>query len=169
MRSAGTIIFLLFLTAIIDAQTVAEQLLSNPNEAVCGKPLADGKVYDYREGRVSSITAENKLVFEQNELNGSPKVETLRIRLAGIDLKIGDVRLNTFLKKNLIGRDVTVAGNKRNTSDGELLGSVWVSSHGDLNQHLLKNRVAAFAEPDYESISAYRICVLRQIVGKPRK
>lgn len=168
MRSASTIIFLLFLAATIDAQTVAEQLLSNPNEAVCGKPLADGKVYDYREGRVSTITKENDLIFKQNELNGSPRVETLKIRLVGIDSKIGGVRLNAFLKKTVIGRDAVVAGNKRNVSDDELLGSVWISSLGDLNQHLLKNRVAAFSEPDYEGISEYSICVLRQIVGKPR-
>lgn len=166
MRSVGIYIFLFFLAAGVHGQSVADQLLSNPYESVCGKPLADGRVYDYREGRISSVTKDNVLIFQQNDLNGSPKIENLRVRLAGIDSKAGGVRLNTFLKRQLVGRDVVVAGNKRSTADTELVGNVWVATVNDVSQHLLRKRLAAFAEPDYEAVSAYSVCVLKKIGGE---
>jgi hypothetical protein len=169
MKVMGIGILLLFLRAIVNAQSTAEQLLSNPFESVCGKPLTDGKVYDYREGRISDITKDNVLMFQQNESNGSAKIENLMVRLAGIGLNVGGVRLNAFLKRALVGKDIVVAGNKRNASDTELIGSVWLSSLGDLNQHVLKKNLADFAEPDYEGISAFNVCVLRQIGQKQSK
>ena len=166
MKSAVVLILLCFASAVA-AQTAAEQLLSNEFEAACGKPLADGKIYDFREGRVSSVSKDNELLLEQSTLNGEPKTETLRVRLAGIDSNAGGVRLNATLKKMLLGKKVIVAGNKKDASDGELVGSVWAPPIGDLNQHLLRNRLARFSEPDYEGVSSYSVCVLRQIGAKP--
>src|SRR5688572_1909224 len=116
MKLANAHILLLFLVAFSYSQSTAEQLLSHPYESVCGRPLADGKVYDYREGQISSITKDNELVFQQQELNGSRKIETIRIRLVGVALKNSDLRLNAFLKKTLVNRDVMIAGNKRDTA-----------------------------------------------------
>lgn len=162
-----TFIFLI-LSTFAFSQSVAEQLLSNEYEAACGKPLADGKVYDYRAGRITSVTKDNVLVFRQRELNGDEKVETIGVQLAGIGVKTSSSLLNNFLRKNMVGKDVVIAGNKRTVSDTSLIGSVWTSSIGDVNQYLLRNRIAAFLEPEYRAVSGYSICVLKQIADEPR-
>lgn len=166
MKLAISGILLIFFAAAISAQSVASELLANPYETACGKPLSDGKVYDFREGRVTGITKDNILVFEQSDVNGSSKTETLRVRLAGIASNGGDDKLNTLLTRELVRQEVVVVGNKKKDSDDELLGMVWITSLGDINQHLLKKRIAMFSEPDYDAVSKYSICVLKQLGGK---
>ena len=165
MNPVKCLTLLIFLGVSVTAQSVAEQLLANPYESTCGKPLS-GEVFDYREGRISSVTRDNILTFQQVRLNGDPKVENLRVRLVGVDADNGGIRLNVYLRKSIVGKNVTIAGNKKSASDPELIGSVWASATGDLNQSILKAKLAKFAEPDYKAVSEYSVCVLRQIAGQ---
>ena len=153
---------LLSISAAIGQTSVAEGLLSNPYESVCGKPLADGKVYDFREGKVTKLAPGNRLVFEQVSLNGDDRKANYLIQLAGINTKENEAALAKLLAKSVVGKDVIAAGNLKEPSDTSLYASIWLSGLGDLNQHLLKNGIAKFAEPEYKSVSAYTLCVSRQ-------
>lgn len=153
----------LSMTTAIGQTSLAEELLSNPYESVCGKPHADGKVYDFREGKVTKLAPGNQLVFEQASLNGDDRKATYLINLVGINVKENSPALTQLLTKNVVGKEVVVAGNPKEPSDTSLFGSIWLSGLGDLNQHLLKNGIAGFVEPEFQSVSTYTLCVFRQV------
>lgn len=164
-------IFLIGLSSFMMAtaqNSVAEQVLSRDYTAECNKLLSDGKVYDYREGKIAEIADGNKLLFQQRELNGEEKRATYFFQLAGIDPKQNASALTKFLTDKVVGQNVTIAGNVKNDSDTSLYGNVWVAGVGDVNWHLLKNGIADFLEPEYKSISAYALCVYRQSAEKAK-
>lgn len=158
----------LSIIAAIGQTSVAEGLLSNPYESICGKPQADGKAYDFREGKVTKLAPGNQLVFEQASLNGDDRKATYLMKLAGINVKENAASLTQLLAKNVVGKEVVVAGNTKEPSDTSLFGSIWLSELGDLNQYLLKNGIAGFAEPEFQSISTYTLCVFRQVAEEAK-
>lgn len=165
------VIFLLGLSSftIATAQnSIAQKLVSNEYEAECGKPLSDGKVFDYREGKVTKIVDGNKIEFQQRDLNGEEKKATYLVQLAGVNSKDDNAGLLKFLKEKILGKNVMVAGNIMNDSDSAFAGSVWEANLGDVNQYILRNGITGYAESELKGVSLFTLCVSRRLAEKAK-
>lgn len=162
------IIVLLTFVATFAQKSLAEELTQNEFEAECGKPMSDGKIFDYREGKVVRLAEGNKLVFQQREVNGVEKSATLVIHMAGINTQVNAPALAKFLSNKVVDQDATIAGNLRSESDANLYGNVWVASVGDVNRFLLKNGMTSFSEPAFSGVSSYTLCIYKQIANKAK-
>jgi hypothetical protein len=126
----------------------------------CGDPTTESQLYTYRFGKVTEVTDDNHLTVEitrsglawdspEGDWKDSKKLTRpgpLTITLVGIDGSVNKQEINAFLRTNLIGKKVTITGNKRSKSSAfeALVEFKTAGELEEVNEYLLERGLAKF-------------------------
>lgn len=137
-------------------------------EKECGSPLTESNAYAIGSGKVTRIL-DGKSIALMSETG-----KTATVYLAGIDPKGNDGNIIKFLSATVLGKQVTLVGNKEKESESSFFAVIFSQDeegiHFELGRRLLEKGLAGFVEPAYtHSVSDYTMCVYRQVVEKAKK
>lgn len=130
----------------------------------CGNLSVESQTYGYRKGKVIKITYANNLIVEvtnsnnvwddehEEEIDDELKLikpQLFEVSLVGIDKNINKKAITSFLKENLLNKQVTIVGNtiKKNSKKIQaLIRFTKDDEFEEVSEYLLENGIAKFKD-----------------------
>jgi len=114
----------------------------------CGDTAYESQLYDNRKGKIIEILSANKILFEQNSVNGNEVKDKFTVKLVGLDASKNKTAVKNKLQDILLNQEVEIFGNLRKKTDKEFGGIVWSLSDNEdiaeVNIYLLENGIARY-------------------------
>jgi len=138
--------------------------LDGPFPKECGNGFDESQIYDFRNGKILKILNENTVMFLQTSHNNIDIKRRFKLRLAGI--KKGNKKtVKDFLKKVILGEEVSVWGNLRKASDKKYSGIII-----GLNEYLLRSGMSRFEESNGNArVPRHKLCIFEQYARKAKR
>lgn len=140
----------------------------------CGDTAYESQLYDNRKGKIIEILSANKVLFEQDSVDGNEEKDKFTVKLVGIDANENKTAVKNKLQEILLNQEVEIYGNLRKKKDKEFGGIVWYLGDNEdideVNIYLLENGIAKY-EP-FESanlVSMVMPCRLQKSEEKAKE
>lgn len=144
MKITSILFTIIFLSSVSFAQQV-KTYHCNPSE--------ESQIFGHRPGKVIAVGEDNKLTirispskFYTGDEEEHDKPFNAIVTLAGIDLAVNSKLINSFLRRNVLNRKVTVIGNSKNARLDGITAVVRLKNEDiwGVNTYLIEHGIAKF-------------------------
>lgn len=169
MRTILLILLIFLSCANFYAQDKKESTETKPEIDInyddgCGNPFVESQTYGYRRGKVVKIKNANEIIVEitnsnnvwddeHEEERGDDskliKSQLFNVSLVGIDETANKKAIITFLKENLLNKQVTIVGNTRKKNSKKIKALIRFTKDDEfeeVSEYLLENGMAKFKD-----------------------
>jgi len=179
MKIFATVLLALLVSTISFGQEKVAEKLEYTLDRGCGDPMTESNIYTFRSGKVIAVSSDNELSVAVSKTLNAPAEDdsdtkdndkqanskTFTVTIVGVSNSVNKKEINSFLRTNLLGKDVTITGNTKSKAS-TVAGLVQFDTDEeleDVSEYLLERGLAKFKDLTHPNlVPMTTVCLLKK-------